>query len=230
VNHIGKSRTVFHSSPTLPVAEDEVSQRIRLLMKLRNSGIRDAAVLSAMESIPRELFVEDVFREHAYDDTALPIALGQTISQPTIVAMMTVALEVKPRMRVLEIGTGSGYQAAVLAKLARRVYSIERHKDLLAIAEQRFLQLRLTNIVTKRGDGAKGWKEAAPFERIIVTAAAKEIPAALVDQLSAGGIMVIPVGENVAEQKLLRLTKGEDSKTFIESLMDVRFVPLVEER
>jgi len=214
----------------MPVAEDEVSQRIRLLMKLRNSGIRDAAVLSAMESIPRELFVEDVFREHAYDDTALPIALGQTISQPTIVAMMTVALEVKPRMRVLEIGTGSGYQAAVLAKLARRVYSIERHKDLLAIAEQRFLQLRLTNIVTKRGDGAKGWKEAAPFERIIVTAAAKEIPAALVDQLAEGGIMVIPVGGNVAEQKLLRLTKGEDGKTFIESLMDVRFVPLVEER
>jgi protein-L-isoaspartate(D-aspartate) O-methyltransferase len=183
-----------------------------------------------MESIPRELFVEDVFREHAYDDTALPIALGQTISQPTIVGMMTVALEVKPRMRVLEIGTGSGYQAAVLAKLARRVYTVERHKDLLAIAEQRFLQLRLTNIVTKRGDGAKGWKEAAPFERIMVTAAAKDVPAALVDQLAEGGIMVIPVGENVAEQKLLRLTKGEDGKTFIESLMDVRFVPLVEEK
>ena len=230
MKNIKKSRTLFHSSPTLSVAEDEVSDRIRLLMKLRNSGIRDGAVLSAMESIPRELFVEDIFREHAYDDTALPIALGQTISQPTIVARMTMALAVQPRMRVLEIGTGSGYQAAILAKLARRVYTIERHRDLLAIAEQRFLQLRLTNIVTKRGDGSKGWKEAAPFERIIVTAAAKDIPATLVDQLDVGGIMVIPAGDNVAEQKLLRLTKGEDKKTTIETLMNVRFVPLIEEK
>lgn len=230
MNNIERSRTVFHSSPTLPVAEDEASQRIRLLMKLRNHGIQDGAVLSAMEAIPRELFIEDIFREHAYDDTALPIALGQTISQPTIVAKMTVALSIQPRMRVLEIGTGSGYQAAVLAKLARRVYTVERHKDLLAIAEQRFLQLRLTNIVTKRGDGSKGWKEAAPFERIMVTAAAKDIPSILVDQLSAGGIMVVPVGENVAEQKLLRLTKGEDGKIFTETLMNVRFVPLVEEK
>lgn len=230
MNHIEKSRTVFHSSPTLPVAEDEVSDRIRLLMKLRNCGINDSAVLGAMEAIPRELFVEEIFREHAYDDTALPIALGQTISQPTIVAKMTVALAIQPRMRVLEIGTGSGYQAAVLAKLSRRVYTVERHRDLLAIAEQRFLQLRLTNIVTKRGDGSKGWKEAAPFERIIVTAAASDIPPLLVNQLAVGGVMVIPVGDNVAEQKLLRLTKGEDGKTFVETLMNVRFVPLVEEK
>ncbi len=230
MNNTKKSRAVFHSTPTLPVAEDEVSDRIRLLMKLRNCGIHDGAVLSAMESIPRELFVEEIFREHAYDDTALPIALGQTISQPTLVAKMTVALDVHPRMRVLEIGTGSGYQTAILAKLSRRVYTIERHRDLLAIAEQRFLQLRLTNIVTKRGDGSKGWKEAAPFERIIVTAAASDIPPLLVDQLAVGGVMVIPVGDNVAEQKLLRLTKGEDGKTFIETLMNVRFVPLVEEK
>ncbi len=229
MNITGKKRTVFHSTPTIPVAGDAVSDRIRLLMKLRNCGIHDGAVLSAMEAIPRELFVEEIFREHAYDDTALPIALGQTISQPTLVAKMTMALAIEPRMRVLEVGTGSGYQAAVLAKLARRVYTIERHRDLLAVAEQRFLQLRLTNIVTKRGDGSKGWKEAAPFERIIVTAAASEIPALLVEQLAVGGIMVVPVGENIAEQKLLRIRKSEDGSITTETLLNVRFVPLVED-
>ncbi len=229
VNIIEKTRAVFHSTPTIPVADDAVSDRIRLLMKLRNCGIHDQAVLSAMEAIPRELFVEDVFREHAYDDTALPIALGQTISQPTVVAKMTMALAVHPRMRVLEIGTGSGYQAAVLAKLARRVYTIERHRDLLAIAEQRFLQLRLTNIVTKRADGSKGWKEAAPFERIMVTAAASDIPSLLVDQLAERGIMILPIGDNVAEQTLFKVTKCEGGKTIVDPLMSVRFVPLVED-
>jgi protein-L-isoaspartate(D-aspartate) O-methyltransferase len=230
VNTEAKTRAVFHYTPTLPVADDAVSDRIRLLMKLRNCGIHDGAVLSAMEAIPRELFVEDVFREHAYDDTALPIALGQTISQPTIVAKMTVALGLQPRMRVLEIGTGSGYQAAILAKLARRVYTIERHRDLLASAEQRFLQLRLTNIVTKRGDGSKGWKEAAPFDRIIVTAAAVDIPTQLVNQLSDSGIMIIPIGSNVSEQSLVKVTKNQDGSTLTESLMNVRFVPLVEDK
>lgn len=214
----------------IPMAKDGISDRIRLIMKLRRSGIRDAAVLSAMESIPRDLFVEEMFFEHAYDDTALPINCGQTISQPTIVAKMTEALMLKPRMKVLEIGTGSGYQAAILAKLSRMVYTIERHRDLLAVAEQRFLHLRITNIVTKRGDGSRGWKEAAPFERIIVTAAADDIPGKLVDQLAVGGVMVIPVGENVAEQKLIRLTKDEDGKTLTETLMDVRFVPLIAEK
>ncbi len=229
MRHLEKKHGIFHSIPTLPVAGDTVSDRIRLLMKLRNHGIHDNALLSAMEAIPRELFIEGMFREHAYDDTALPIALGQTISQPTIVAKMTSALAIKPNMRVLEIGTGSGYQAAILSKLARRVYTIERHRDLLATAEQRFLQLRLTNIVTKRGDGSKGWKEAAPFERIIVTAAASEMPAALTSQLSIGGIMIIPVGENIAEQKLIKITKEIDGKISAEPLLDVRFVPLVED-
>ncbi len=229
MNSIKRTPKVFHSTPSIPVAGDAVSDRIRLLMKLRNSGIRDTEVLAAMEAIPRELFVEEIFREHAYEDTALPISLGQTISQPTIVARMTMALNIEPKMKVLEIGTGSGYQAAILAKLARRVYTIERHRDLLAVAEQRFLQLRLTNIVAKRGDGAKGWKEAAPFERIIVTAAAAEIPALLVEQLAIGGIMVIPVGNNIAEQKLLRIVKDENGSIGTESLLDVRFVPLVEE-
>ncbi|MDE3037606.1 MAG: protein-L-isoaspartate(D-aspartate) O-methyltransferase, partial [Pseudomonadota bacterium] len=178
---------------------DEASNRIRLLMQLRNSGISDTHVLSAIENVPRERFVEETFTEHAWDDTALPIACSQTISQPTVVAWMTWALAVEPRMRVLEIGTGSGYQTAILSRLTRRVYTIERHRELLAQAETRFKELKLNNIVTKYGDGSKGWKEAAPFERIIVTAAAGEIPAILLEQLTPGGVMVLPVGKSVAE-------------------------------
>ncbi len=198
-------------------------------MKLRTSGINDTRVLSAMENTPRELFVEEAFREHAYDDTALPIASGQTISQPSIVAWMSWALDVHPRMRVLEIGTGSGYQAAILARMCRRLYTIERHRDLLAQAEERFRTLKLHNIVTKRGDGSKGWKEAAPYERIIVTAAATEVPKALLDQLAPGGIMVIPIGASVADQSLFRIRKQEDGTITSETLMNVRFVPLVSE-
>jgi protein-L-isoaspartate(D-aspartate) O-methyltransferase len=182
-----------------------------------------------MENIPREMFVEEAFREHAYEDTALPIASGQTISQPTIVAWMTWALEVEPRMRVLEIGTGSGYQAAILARLSRRVYTIERHRKLLTLAEERFRQLKLTNIVARCGDGSKGWKEVAPFERIIVTAAAGEIPAVLLEQLLPGGIMVVPVGGSVADQILLRIRKSEDGTISTQHLMNVRFVPLIED-
>lgn len=225
-----REQAKYHHTPTHPVSGDEASNRIRLLMKLRTGGIQDTNVLAAMESIPRELFVEDAFRDHAWEDTALPIASGQTISQPTVVAWMTWALEIEPRMRVLEVGTGSGYQAAILAKLARRVYTIERHRELLTLAEERFKQLKLTNIVTMRGDGSKGWKEAAPFERIIVTAAAGQVPAALLEQLAPGGIMVVPVGNNVADQILLRIRKGEDGTISTQHLMNVRFVPLVEER
>ena len=198
-------------------------------MKLRNAGITDTDVLAAIEHVPREIFVEDAFLDHAYDDTALPIPSGQTISQPTVVAWMTWALEMEPRMRVLEIGTGSGYQTAILSRLARRVYTIERHRDLLAMAEERFARLKLTNIVTKRGDGSKGWKEVAPFDRIIVTAAAGEIPAILLEQLSPGGIMVVPVGNNVTDQILLRVQKDAYGAISTQHLMNVRFVPLVEE-
>ena len=228
MNPTRNTRERFPHIPELPVVEDDLSHRIRLVMKLRTSGISDTNVLSAIENTPRELFVEEAFRDHAYDDTALPIASGQTISQPTVVAWMTMALELTPRQRVLEIGTGSGYQAAILSRLARRVYTIERHADLLETAEARFKQLKLTNIVTKRGDGSKGWKEAAPFERIIVTAAAPEVPAALIDQLSPGGIMVIPVGGSVADQILLRIRKDEQGNITTQHLMNVRFVPLVE--
>ena len=230
MNASKSSRQPFYPLPQPELSEEEMSNRIRLLMELRTNGIRHTAGLSAIEHTPRELFVEETFREHAYEDTALPIAAGQTISQPTVVAWMTAALEIRPSMRVLEIGTGSGYQAAILARLARRVYTIERHRELFDLAEARFKTLKLANIVTKLGDGSKGWKEAAPFERIIVTAAAKEIPAVLMEQLAPGGVMVIPVGGSVADQILLRVRKGEDGTIATEHLMNVRFVPLVENK
>jgi len=205
---------------------DNLPDRIRLLMKLRTSGVTDTRVLSAMESIPRELFVPEAFLDKAYEDTALPIDSGQTISQPSVVAWMTWALSVSDRMRVLEIGTGSGYQAAILSRMCRMLYTVERHKDLLRVAEGRFKTLKLTNIMTHAGDGSKGWKTAAPFDRIIVTAAAHEVPATLLEQLAEGGIMVIPVGSNT-EQMLLRIEKTPQGITQ-QHLMGVRFVPLVE--
>ncbi len=211
--------TPLKSSDTLP-------ERIRLLMKLRTNGVTDTRVLSAIESIPREMFVPEAFRDKAYEDTALPIDSGQTISQPTVVAWMTCALQATDRMRVLEVGTGSGYQAAVLARLCRMVYTIERHKDLLKIAEERFKALKLNNVMTQLGDGSKGWKTAAPFDRIIVTAAAHEVPAALLDQLAEGGIMVVPVGSDT-EQLLLRIEKTPQG-IMQQHLMGVRFVPLIE--
>ncbi|MDX2074581.1 MAG: protein-L-isoaspartate(D-aspartate) O-methyltransferase [Alphaproteobacteria bacterium] len=210
------------------LAGDEMlPSRLRLIMQLRNSGIRDTLVLSAMEQVPREMFVEATFRDHAYDDTALPIPQGQTISQPTVVAAMTQALQLTSRMRVLEIGTGSGYQAAILAKLARRVYTIERHKELLVLAEERFRELGLHNIVSIRGDGSKGWAAAAPFERILVTAAASAVPDCYLTQLAPGGIMVIPVGTNGDGQSLVRISKSKDGEISRETLMAVRFVPLI---
>ncbi len=208
-------------------ADGMLPNRLRLIMQLRNSGIRDTSVLSAIENVPREMFVEETFRDHAYDDTALPIPQGQTISQPTVVAAMTQALELNSRLRVLEIGTGSGYQAAVLSKLARRVYTIERHKELMTLAEERFRELGLHNIVTIRGDGSKGWPAAAPFERILVTAAAMEIPECYLAQLAAGGIMVIPVGANGDGQMLMKIRKSKDGEITREPLMPVRFVPLI---
>lgn len=205
------------------------NDKIRLLMRLRREGVTDTRVLSAIESVPREVFVDERFRDQAYEDTALPIDSGQTISQPTVVAWMTWALQVGERMKVLEIGTGSGYQAAILSKLCRRLYTVERHKDLLRQAEKRFEELRLRNITTRAGDGSKGWKEVAPFDRIIVTAAAGEVPKALLEQLSIGGVMVVPVGEQGSEQILLRIQRTEDGFD-TQHLMNVRFVPLVGEK
>lgn len=203
------------------------TRKIRLIMELRQSGITDTGVLSALERIPREEFVLSNFSDQAYENTALPIEQGQTISQPYVVAFMTRALELGPRMRVLEIGTGSGYQAAVLSKLCRRVYTVERYRSLLRQAEERFWKLGLHNIVTKFGDGHRGWPEQAPFERIIVTAAASEVPEALKEQLAVGGVMVIPVGQSGANQDVIRICRSEEGYSS-DRLLPVRFVPLVE--
>lgn len=197
-----------------------------LRAQLERDGIRDEAVLDAIFSIPREMFVPDAFRERAYENSPLPIGLHQTISQPTVVAMMTEALELNDRVKILEIGTGSGYQTAILAKLCRRVYTIERHKPLHGEAEKKFETLGFRNIVTRFGDGSAGWKEQAPFTRIIVTAAAMDIPYVLLDQLDVGGIMVVPVGLEEREQHLLRVRKTEDDIE-TDDLGLVRFVPLI---
>jgi protein-L-isoaspartate(D-aspartate) O-methyltransferase len=203
------------------------ARKIRLIMGLRRAGVTDSNVLNALERIPREAFVLPHFHDQAYEDQALPIAQGQTISQPQIVAMMTEALRVTKSHKVLEIGTGSGYQTAVLSKLARRVYTIERWKSLLDEAEGRFKQLRIHNVTSKCADGSKGWKEQAPFDRIIVTAAAAEMPQTLVEQLAVDGIMVLPLGAERGDQVLERVTKQSDGSLKRETLVEVRFVPLV---
>lgn len=202
------------------------SKKIRLLMELRRAGINDTAVLSAVESVPRDMFVPDAFRDRAYEDTALPIACGQTISQPYVVAFMTAALEVQRRMLVLEIGTGSGYQTAVLSPLVRRVYTIERQRDLLKEASDRFKQLKLTNVVTRFGDGFKGWPEVAPFDRIIGTAAAPVVPMNLVKQLTEGGMMIIPIGLSGNQTITRVIRRGDSFET--SPLMPVRFVPMLD--
>jgi protein-L-isoaspartate(D-aspartate) O-methyltransferase len=199
----------------------------RLVMELRGAGVADNRVLGAIERVPRERFVPAAFAEQAYENVALPIGHGQTISQPLVVALMTEALDLGERHKVLEIGTGSGYQAAVLARLCRRVFTIERHRGLLKEAEARFAQLRLSNITTRFGDGGKGWPEQAPFDRIIVTAAAPDVPGPLLDSLTADGILVAPVGPVRGEQQLLRVRRTADAFA-IDDLGPVRFVPLVE--
>ncbi len=200
---------------------------VRLLMELRAGGITDTRVLGAIERVPREQFVPATFRDQAYENVALPIGHGQTISQPLVVAMMSEALEAGERHKVLEIGTGSGYQAAVLARLCRRVFTIERHRDLLKQAESRFVELRLHNVTSRYGDGTKGWPEQAPFDRIIVTAAAPELPTSLLEGLADGGILVAPLGEERRDQQLVRVRR-QDGEFLREDLGPVRFVPLVE--
>ena len=202
------------------------ASKISLIMELRRQGITDTAVLSAIERVPRETFVAEPFREQAYDNNALPIAQGQTISQPFVVAYMTQELKLTPRAKVLEIGTGSGYQAAVLAALVRRVYTVERYRSLLQEAVARFRLLNLHTIVTRHGDGTKGWPEQAPFDRILVTAGAARLPPALQQQLADGGILLAPLGPHGA-QAIVRVTRRGDAFDE-ETLLPVRFVPLVE--
>lgn len=198
---------------------------IQLVMALRGGGVTDMAVLAAMERTPREVFVPERFSDQAFDDRPLPIDCGQTISQPLIVGLMTQALKIGDRDKVLEIGTGSGYQAAILSKLARRVYSVERYRTLSRIAEERFHSQGINNIVTRIGDGSLGWPEQAPFDRIILTASAPKRPDKILEQLKGGGIAVAPVDRG-KEQILVRYDKhnGEITQT---DLMTVRFVPLV---
>jgi protein-L-isoaspartate(D-aspartate) O-methyltransferase len=199
----------------------------RLILALRSQGVADAKVLNAIEATPRELFTPELFRERAFEDSALPIACGQTISQPFIVGLMTQALKIDRRSRVLEIGTGSGYQTAVLSKLARLVYTVERYRTLMHEAEARFKRLGLTNVITRFGDGGEGWPEQAPFDRIMVTAAAPGEPTALLQQLKPSGILVAPIGRGPV-QTLRRYTGDGKGDFQVEDLIDVRFVPLLE--
>lgn len=213
---------------TDPREEDDLAERkMRFLFALRSKGVTDARVLTAMERIDRGAFVRGIFAERAYEDMPLPIACGQTISQPSVVGLMTQALAVGPRDTVLEVGTGSGYQAAVLSGLARRVYTVDRHRRLVREAAEVFAALDLTNIVPISADGSRGLPEQAPFDRIIVTAAAEDPPGPLLSQLKLGGIMVLPVGQSDTVQSLIRVRKTEAGLEY-EELRPVRFVPLVE--
>ena len=201
--------------------------QMQFLYALRSRGVTDRRVLAAMEEIDRGAFVRGIFAGRAYEDMPLPIACGQTISQPSVVGIMTQALEVRPRDKVLEIGTGSGYQAAVLSRLARRVYSIDRHMRLVREARELFDRLGLVNITAMTADGSFGLAEQAPFDRIIVTAAAEDPPGPLLAQLKIGGIMVVPVGQSDAVQTLIRVRKSHTGLQYDE-IRPVRFVPLLE--
>ncbi len=205
---------------------DLEAAKISLVMELRRQGVTNRAVLMAIERTPRELFMPEAMRERAYENNALPIGQGQTISQPYIVGFMSQELKLNKRLVVLEIGTGSGYQAAVLARLCRRVYTIERHRSLLQSAEAVFHALGLHTISTRLGDGYKGWPEQAPFQRIIVTAAAPEPPPLLLEQLAVGGFMLIPIGEDRDAQNIVRITRRESGYD-TQELLPVRFVPMV---
>ena len=206
---------------------DTATRQMQFVFRLRSGGVRDVAVLKAMEDIPRDVFMEGVFRDRAFEDVALPISCGQTISAPSVVGLMTQALDVTARSKVLEIGTGSGYQAAVLSALARRVYTLERHRELAKRAEERFLNLGITNIVTLHRDGTAGLAEQAPFDRILVTAAADDVPSPLIAQLAEGGSLVMPVGPPEQTQKLIKVIKTPGGLEYKE-YQDVRFVPLVD--
>jgi protein-L-isoaspartate(D-aspartate) O-methyltransferase len=211
----------------MTAAEDAAERQMRFLFALRSRGVTDARVLTAMERVDRGLFVKGLFAGKAYDDMPLPITCGQTISQPSVVGLMTQALAIQPRDTVLEIGTGSGYQAAILAQLARRVYTVDRHRRLVREAMEVFAALKLANITAFVADGSFGLPDQAPFDKIIVTAAAEDPPGPLLSQLKIGGIMVLPVGQSDAVQSLIRVMRLDKGYDYAE-LCPVRFVPLVE--
>jgi protein-L-isoaspartate(D-aspartate) O-methyltransferase len=202
-------------------------RKMQFLYTLRSKGVTDSRTLSAMEKVDRGLFVRGLFAERAYEDMPLPIACGQTISQPSVVGLMTQALNVQPRDKVLEVGTGSGYQAAVLSQLARRVYTVDRFSRLVREAQEVFDGLGIVNITAFSADGSHGLPDQAPFDRIIVTAAAEDPPGPLLAQLRVGGIMVVPVGQSDTVQSLIKVTRLEKGFDY-EELRAVRFVPLLE--
>jgi protein-L-isoaspartate(D-aspartate) O-methyltransferase len=206
---------------------DRAERIMRFIYTLRSKGVTDPAVLQAMERIDRGAFVRGIFADRAYEDMPLPISCGQTISQPSVVGLMTEALHVGPRDKVLEVGTGSGYQAAILSQLARRVYTVERHRRLVIEARAVFDTLGLVNITALSADGSFGLPEQAPFDRIIVTAAAEDPPGPLLQQLRIGGIMIVPVGQSDHVQSLIKVTRTEGGFDYDE-LRPVRFVPLIE--
>ena len=205
----------------------DAATKMQFLYALRSKGVTDTAVLTAMEKVDRADYVKGTFADRAYEDMPLPIACGQTISQPSVVGLMTQALKITPRDKVLEVGTGSGYQAAILSKLARRVYTVDRYRRLVHAARAVFEANDVTNITTFTADGSHGFAEQAPFDRILLTAAAEDPPGPLLAQLRVGGIMVLPVGQSDAVQSLIRVTRLETGYDYDE-LRAVRFVPLLE--
>jgi protein-L-isoaspartate(D-aspartate) O-methyltransferase len=199
---------------------------MEFLLTLRRRGISDQAVLRAMDEVPRDRFVEPSFVDSAYSDQAMPIACGQTISQPYVVAYMTEQLALRPHHRVLEVGTGSGYQAAILSRLAREVVSVERYRTLADTARDRLKSLGYNNVEVVVGDGFAGVPGRAPYDRIIVTAAAETLPQTLLDQLADDGIMILPLGSHEGSQHLIKITKSQTG-TRRENLIAVRFVPML---
>lgn len=202
-------------------------QKMQFLFAIRSRGVTDKRVLTAMENVDRGLFVKGIFSDRAYEDMPLPIECGQTISQPSVVGIMTQALNITPRDTVLEVGTGSGYQTVILSQLARRVYTVERYKRLVMSSKLVFEHLKTTNIISLFADGSHGLPDQAPFDKIILTAAAEDPPSPLLAQLKIGGIMVLPVGQSDTVQSLIKVTRSQTGFDY-EDIRDVRFVPLVE--
>jgi protein-L-isoaspartate(D-aspartate) O-methyltransferase len=224
---LGATRSSWEEvvASNIPELSTEREHMVRVHLAAR--GIRDPLLLDAFRSVPREAFLPAELHEFAYQDSPLPIEQGQTISQPYIVALMTAALELSPRDRVLEIGTGSGYAAAILGRVAREIYTVERHEELAALAARRLDEMGLKNVWVRHGDGSLGWPEHAPYDAIVVAAGGPGVPPALLDQLAPGGRLVMPVGEGRELQKLVRLTRQHDGSFASEDLGDVRFVPLI---
>lgn len=223
----GRGRNALVPADLQAVTDADREATAALILKLRQSGMRDQRVLSALERVPRRLFLPAAYQRHAGEDTALPIECGQTISQPSLVARMSEALELAPTHKVLEIGTGSGYQAAILGLLAGEVHTVERYRTLVDLSRERLHSLKITTVTVHHADGLEGLGEHAPYDRIIVTAAGPEVPGILVSQLADNGLLLMPRGEKGEIQDLV-LMRRLGGTTDLRTLAKVRFVPLVE--